>query len=103
MQSSPTPNLQSLEARSVASINDAMPPQRTRNIADDSRSEVSSTREKYTSLLSTAAPSKGRRNGAGNAGFTSGLKEVTNANQPFNAQQDVPEDDKRVCIPHEQV
>ena len=74
-----------------------MPPQRTRNIADDSRSEASSTREKYSGLFSSQMASKGRRNGPGNIGAASNLKEVTNADQSKSGQQDAPEDDKRVC------
>ena len=73
-----------------------MPPQRTRNVAEDSRPEASSTREKYSSLLTSTAMSKGRRNGVGNNGLTSGLKEVTNARQPVSVQQEYSDDDKRV-------
>ena len=74
-----------------------MPPQRNRNLADDARSEPSSFREKHHGSLSATSISKGRRNGAGNVGIASGLKEVTNANQPFTEQQDNHEDEKRVC------
>lgn len=40
--------------------------------------------------------SKGRRNGAGNVGPASNLKEVTNANQSTSGLQVTPEDDKKV-------
>ena len=73
-----------------------MPPQRTRNIADDSRSEASSTRERQSGLLPSQLAPKGRRNGAGYVGAASNLKEVFNANQSTGGLQDAAEDDKRV-------
>lgn len=73
-----------------------MPPQRNRNTAEDARSETSNVREKHHASLSAMANSKVRRNGAGNVGVASSLKEVVNANQPSSEQQDVQEDDKRV-------
>lgn len=76
-----------------------MAPQRTRNLVDDSRSELSSTRERYSGLVPTQTNSKGRRNGTGTVGTASVLKEVTVSNQSVSGLQDGPEDDKRVGLP----
>ena len=76
-----------------------MAPQRTRNLVDDSRSELSSTRERYSGLVPTQTNSKGRRNGTGTVGTASVLKEVALSNQTMSGSQDGPEDDKRVGLP----
>lgn len=60
-----------------------MPPQRIRNVFDDSRSEASSTRDKHVACTGI---SKGRRNGTSTLAG-SNLKDVTNAQVTSSAQQ----------------
>ena len=75
-----------------------MPPQRTRNIPDDLRSEASSTREKYAGLFATTVASKGRRHGTATGRAASNLKEVTNVNQSTNGQHDASEEPQKVAL-----
>ena len=62
-----------------------MPPQRTRNAFDDSRSEASSTRDRQPVYAGTTI-SKGRRNGTTTLAG-SNLKDVTNAQTTPNGHQ----------------
>lgn len=62
-----------------------MPPQRLRNVFDDSRSEGSSTRDRQPIHTGTGI-SKGRRNGTSTL-VGSNLKDVTNAQTTLNGQQ----------------
>ncbi len=75
-----------------------MPPQRTRNLVEDSRSEASSSKEKYTSLpLSSHTISKGRRNGDTATLAGSSLKDVFNATQVTFPRHNAQDDVAKVC------
>ena len=63
----------------------SMPPQRTRNAFDDSRSEASSTRDRQP-IYTGVSISKGRRNGSSTLAG-SNLKDVTNAQTTSSANQ----------------
>ena len=76
-----------------------MPAQRTRNVPDESKSEASSTREKYTGSFPSTAPPKKRRNVHSTGGSASNLREVVNASQSAgNAQQQSTDDAPRVGL-----
>jgi len=75
-----------------------MPPQRTRNLVEDSRSEASSSKEKYMSLpLSSHTISKGRRNGDTATLARSSLKDVFNATQVTFPHHNAQDDVAKVC------